>query len=94
MDMGVIIHGITNSNRIAERVPTVSLTYPRHTPQDLARGLAENGICVWSGHNYAYEVVKALGLDERTGVLRIGLAHYNTPGEVDRAITALDRLLA
>jgi cysteine desulfurase family protein (TIGR01976 family) len=94
MDMGVIIHGITNSNRIAERVPTVSLTHPRHTPQDLARGLAESGICVWSGHNYAYEVVKALGLDERTGVLRIGLAHYNTPGEVDRAITALDRLLA
>jgi selenocysteine lyase/cysteine desulfurase len=56
-------------------------------------GLADSGICVWSGHNYAYEVVKSLGLDERQGVLRIGLAHYNTPGEVDRALTVLRRLL-
>jgi cysteine desulfurase family protein (TIGR01976 family) len=92
-DMDLVIHGITNSNRIAERVPTVSATHLRHTPQALAQGLADSGICVWSGHNYAYEVVKALGLDERQGVLRIGLAHYNTPGEVDRALAALGKLL-
>jgi cysteine desulfurase family protein (TIGR01976 family) len=92
-DMGVTVHGITNPNRIAERVPTVSLTHPRHAPQDLARGLAEGGICVWSGHNYAWEVVKALGLDERQGVLRIGLAHYNTADEVDRTLAELRRLL-
>ncbi len=92
-DLDVTVHGITNSNRIAERVPTVSVTHPRHTPQDLARSLADNGICVWSGHNYAYEVVKALGLDERQGVLRIGLAHYNTVAEVDQALTVLRRLL-
>jgi selenocysteine lyase/cysteine desulfurase len=93
-DMDVTVHGITNPNRIAERVPTVSLTHPRHSPQGLARGLAEDGICVWSGHNYAWEVVKALGLDERQGVLRIGLAHYNTADEVDRVLAALRRLLA
>jgi cysteine desulfurase family protein (TIGR01976 family) len=92
-DMDLIVHGITNPNRIAERVPTVSATHPRHTPQALAKGLADSGICVWSGHNYAYEVVKSLGLDERQGVLRIGLAHYNTPGEVDRALAALGKLL-
>jgi cysteine desulfurase family protein (TIGR01976 family) len=93
-DTGVTVHGITNPNRIAERVPTVSLTHPRHAPQDLARGLAVGGICVWSGHNYAWEVVKALGLDERQGVLRIGLAHYNTADEVDRTLAELRRLLA
>lgn len=93
-DMGLIIHGITNSNRIAERVPTVSVTHPRHVPHDLARGLAESGICVWSGHNYAWEVVKALGLDERQGVLRIGLAHYNTADEVDQMLASLGGLVA
>jgi cysteine desulfurase family protein (TIGR01976 family) len=93
-DMGVTIHGITNPNRIAERVPTVSVTHPRHATHDLARGLADEGICVWSGHNYAWEVVRALGLDERQGVLRIGLAHYNTADEVDRTLAALRRLIA
>jgi selenocysteine lyase/cysteine desulfurase len=49
---------------------------------------------VWSGHNYAYELVRHLGLDERDGVLRIGLAHYNTVGEVDRILGSLNALLA
>jgi cysteine desulfurase family protein (TIGR01976 family) len=93
-DSGVTIHGITNPNRIAERVPKVAVTHPRHATHDLARGLAGEGICVWSGHNYAWEVVKALGLDEGQGVLRIGLAHYNTAEEVDRTLAALRRLIA
>jgi selenocysteine lyase/cysteine desulfurase len=38
-------------------------------------------------------VVKALGLDEHQGVLRIGLAHYNTADEVDRTLAELRRLL-
>jgi cysteine desulfurase family protein (TIGR01976 family) len=93
-DMDLTIHGIANPNRIGERVPTVSVTHARHATHDLARGLAEEGICVWSGHNYAWEVVKALGLDEGQGVLRIGLAHYNTADEVDQTLTALRRLVA
>ena len=93
-EMDLTIHGIANPNRIAERVPTVSVTHPRHATHDLARGLAREGVCVWSGHNYAWEVVRALGLDERQGVLRIGLAHYNTADEVDRTLTALRRLVA
>jgi cysteine desulfurase family protein (TIGR01976 family) len=92
-DMDLTIHGIANPNRIAERVPTVSVTHERHATHDLARGLANEGICVWSGHNYAWEVVRALGLDERQGVLRIGLAHYNTADEIDRTLSALRRLV-
>ncbi len=86
---GVAVHGITNSNRLHERVPTVSLTHARHKSAALAKGLAERGINVWSGHNYAPEVVRWLGLDETDGVLRIGLAHYNTAAEVDQVLTAL-----
>lgn len=88
------IHGIANSNRIAERVPTVSFTNARVAPPEIAAALAEQGIYVWSGHNYAYEVVRFLGLDEESGVLRIGLAHYNTLEEVERTLQSLDSLLS
>jgi cysteine desulfurase family protein (TIGR01976 family) len=90
---GLRVHGITDAARQAERVPTVSVTHPRHANTALARALADQGINVWSGHNYAMEVARALGLDEREGVLRIGLAHYNTLGEVERIIGALRALL-
>jgi selenocysteine lyase/cysteine desulfurase len=60
----------------------------------LAKALATKGINVWSGHNYALEVVRHLGLDEQEGVLRIGLAHYNTVKEVDVIIGLLEALLA
>ena len=43
--------------------------------------------------NYAYEVVRHLGIDEKTGVVRIGLAHYNTEEEVDATLTALEAAL-
>lgn len=89
---GFSIQGITNPNRIGERVPTVSVLHDRVSPVDLARGLGEAGVYVWSGHNYAYEAVRQLGIDENTGVLRIGLAHYNRSDEVGRILEELRRL--
>ena len=90
---GTTIHGITNPNRVAERVPTVSMTHDRMSPPQVAERLARDEICVWSGHNYAFEVVRQLGIDEATGVVRIGIAHYNTEEEVDRTLTALEGAL-
>ena len=90
---GVQIQGITKADRLQDRVPTVSITHPRHRSSSLAQALAAQGINVWSGHNYAYELAKYLGLDEQEGVLRIGLAHYNTAAEVDRIVHSLKRLL-
>ena len=90
---GTTIHGITNSNRVGERVPTVSMTHDRVSPPQVAERLARDEVCVWSGHNYALEVVRHLGIDEATGVVRIGLAHYNTEEEVDATLTALEGAL-
>ena len=90
---GTTIHGITNPNRVGERVPTVSLTHDRVSPPATAERLARDGVCVWSGHNYALEVVRQLGIDERSGVVRIGIAHYNTEEEVDGTLTALESAL-
>ena len=90
---GTTIHGITNPNRVGERVPTVSMTHERVSSPLVAERLARDGICVWSGHNYALEVVRHLGIDEATGVVRIGLAHYNTEEEVDATLGALEAAL-
>jgi selenocysteine lyase/cysteine desulfurase len=87
------VQGITDAGRQTERVPTVSVTHPRHANTVLARALAQQGINVWSGHNYALEVARALNLDESEGVLRIGLAHYNTISEVERILSALRALM-
>lgn len=88
---GLTIHGIASDNAMDRRVPTVSVTVDGHHPAALAKRLAQDNIFVWSGHNYALEPVKRLGLLDKGGVLRIGLAHYNTPEEVDRCLAALER---
>ena len=90
---GTTIHGITDPERVAERVPTVSLTHERQSPAQVAERLARGGVFVWSGHNYALEVVRHLGIDEATGVIRIGLAHYNTEAEVEATLAALEGAL-
>ncbi len=90
---GTTVHGITDPDRVAGRVPTVSMTHARMSPPQMAQRLARQGVCVWSGHNYALEAGRHLGIDEATGVLRIGLVHYNTGEEVDATLAALERAL-
>ncbi len=90
---GVTIHGITNSNRISERVPTVSFTHDRIAPETIASSMASVGVFVWHGHNYAYEPVRHLGIVEQTGVVRVGIAHYNTPSEIERTLENFARIL-
>ena len=91
---GLKVQGITDSKQRDQRVPTVSVTHPAHRNATLARTLAAQGINVWSGHNYALEAARRLGLDENEGVLRIGLAHYNTAAEVERIVSSLRDLLS
>jgi len=89
---GVMVYGITNPNRVHERVPTVSIRHRTIDPSTLAKSLADQGIFVWHGHNYAYELTRFLGIPEDEGVVRIGLAHYNTESEVNRVIQAVGAL--
>jgi selenocysteine lyase/cysteine desulfurase len=90
---GVQIYGITDIERIHDRVPTVSFTHDRVTPAEMSESLLQNRICAWTGHNYAYEVVRQLGIDEEQGVLRLGIAQYNTESEIDKTLSVLNDLL-
>ena len=87
---GLVLHGIGRGNRLGWRVPTVSFTLEGRQPRDLATAFADRNVFVWSGHNYAIEPTRALGLLDKGGVLRVGLAHYNTPTEVDRFLETLN----
>lgn len=86
----VTVWGITDPARLAERVPTISITLADRPASDLAAHLAQRGIYAWNGNVYALALSERLGLESRGGFLRLGLIHYNTDAEVDRLIQALD----
>jgi cysteine desulfurase family protein (TIGR01976 family) len=88
IDRGYKVWGITDPLRFNQRVPTISITHPKHAPKDLANHLAQQGIFVWNGNFYAQPLTEALGL-EPLGMVRIGLVHYNTAAEVDRFLQSL-----
>jgi cysteine desulfurase family protein (TIGR01976 family) len=89
---GVTTHGIVDSARAAERVPTVSISIDGVAPRDAAESMGRDGIFVWDGDFYATGLIERLGKAEAGGVLRLGLVHYNTAEEIDRALEAVERL--
>jgi len=90
---GLRPYGITDPARAHERCPTIAFTLEGHASRDVAVHLAEHGIYVWDGDFYAYELIRALGLDGSGGLVRVGLVHYNTADEVERVGAALDELV-
>ena len=89
---GVTIHGITDPDRGAERVPTVAVSIAGVHPRTAAEALGRDGVFVWDGDFYATGLIERLGKTEAGGVLRLGLVHYNTAAEVDRALEGVERI--
>ena len=90
---GVTVQGITASEALDRRVPTVSFTHASVASAHIAEALAEENIFVWSGHNYAVEVAKTLGIYDTGGAVRIGPVHYNSIGEIDETLDALRQII-
>ncbi len=88
----LVPYGITDPDRLDERVATFSFTVDGAPAAEVARRLAAEGLAVWDGDFYAYETSRALGLDERGGAVRAGFLHYTTEAEVDRLLGALGAL--
>ena len=89
---GTTIWGITDTHRLDERVPTVTFTMNGHNPRVIAERMAKQNIFIWDGHYYAVETAERLGLDRSGGMVRVGMAHYNTIQELDRLLECLHRL--
>jgi len=75
------------------RVPTVAFTVEGRPSASLPPELDAHCAIRW-GHFYAYEAMKALGLDPDDGIVRVSLVHYNTQAEVERLIERLDATLS
>jgi cysteine desulfurase family protein (TIGR01976 family) len=76
----------------AARTPTVAFTVEGHTPDEVAGALAEEGVFVWNGNFYATTVCDRLSLSDCGGLIRAGLAPYNTEDDVDRLLAEVHRL--
>jgi selenocysteine lyase/cysteine desulfurase len=90
---GLHIYGLTDLERLAERVPTVSFTLQGHSPRQIAQYLGEAGIYVWDGNYYALAVTERLDLEGKGGMVRVGLTHYNTLAEIKQLVTKLHELV-
>jgi cysteine desulfurase family protein (TIGR01976 family) len=87
------VYGITDVSHLAWRTPTVALRIEGQTPYAIARALGDSGIFTWHGNFYALGLTQKLGVEERGGLLRIGLVHYNTVEEIDRLLMALEEII-
>ena len=81
---GTRIYGVTDTNRLDERVPTVSFRLEGKDPAEIAEAIGNQGVYVWNGHNYALAIVERMGLLEAGGMIRVGPVHYNTLDEIDK----------
>ncbi|NNJ12606.1 cysteine desulfurase-like protein [Chloroflexales bacterium ZM16-3] len=86
---GLTFYGIREPERFSQRTPTVSFCVEGHTPREVAEKLGKQGIFVWDGNYYALSLSERLGVEEHGGMVRVGLAHYNTAEEIDRLLEAL-----
>jgi selenocysteine lyase/cysteine desulfurase len=83
---GVTVYGPPKGH---PRTSTVSFTHEGFHADQVAKYLGEKGIFVWAGHFYAARLVERLGLNDTGGLVRVGIAPYNTKEELDRLLDAL-----
>ena len=88
---GLTLYGITDFERFDRRVPTVSIRIEGRKPREIAESLGREGFFVWDGNYYALSLSERLGVEPTGGMVRIGLAHYNTAEEVNRLLGALGK---
>jgi cysteine desulfurase family protein (TIGR01976 family) len=89
---GLSFYGIRDPEQFARRTPTAAFRLAGRHPDEIGEHLARRGVYVWSGNFYAISVTERLGLEDQGGVVRAGLAHYNTREEVDYCLACLREL--
>ena len=91
---GLSFYGIADPAAFQSRTPTAAFRLSAYTPGEVAAHLAQRGVFVWSGNFYALAVTERLGLEASGGVVRAGLAHYNTLEEIDYCLSCVRELAA
>lgn len=79
-------------NRAENRAPTVAMATDK-VGTDLAAQLADMGIMASGGSFYSNRCLEGQNVDMRKGVLRVSFLHYTTQAEVNKLLSALERIL-
>jgi selenocysteine lyase/cysteine desulfurase len=91
-ECGAQVYGISEDERVGERVPTFSFNLPGFSPREVTETLVRAGIGIRDGHMYAPRLMKRLNVPVESGVARVSLVHYNTLAEIHRFGNALAEL--
>ena len=91
---GLQLYGLSDPERLEERVATFAFRLKDLPPRVVAEKLAQDNIYAWDGNYYAINVTERLGVEETGGMVRVGAVHYNTLEEVERLRDALFRIAA
>jgi selenocysteine lyase/cysteine desulfurase len=75
------------------RMPTISFMVDGVMSETIVRHTDQFGIGIRFGDFYAKRLIESLGLDAWGGVVRVSIAHYNTPAEIDHLICHLDEII-
>jgi cysteine desulfurase family protein (TIGR01976 family) len=75
------------------RVPTISFVVEGQDAGQIAKKIDAYNIAVRFGDFHARRLLEFLNLTDNGGCVRVSMAHYNTVGEVDALIGALEEVL-
>jgi cysteine desulfurase family protein (TIGR01976 family) len=75
------------------RAPTTIFTVGRMAPTAVAAALAARRVAVWSGDNYACELIDRLGLRVGGGAVRAGAVRHTTADDVDALVGAVAEIV-
>ena len=89
---GVTVYGVTDRERLNERVPTLCFTVAGYESSAIAAALAARDIGVRSGHMYSPRLMARI-CPLPAGAVRASLVHYNTASEIARFGVALREVL-
>jgi cysteine desulfurase family protein (TIGR01976 family) len=76
------------------RTGTICFTLDSLAPPEVAARLGERDICVSSGHAYAWELTRALGIRDTGGAIRASLSPYTAESDLDRLVTAMTSIVS
>ncbi len=79
------IIGIPASDQ-SQRVPTISFVHKKMKSDEIVEQVDGHRIGIRFGDFYAKKLIKTLGLEEKNGVVRVSLVHYNSREEVKKLI--------
>ena len=79
---------IINKNR----APTIAFFSKNRSSRYISKKLNDNLIATRNDNFYAWRCLKALGINEEDGVVRISLVHYNKLSETNNLINVLEKI--